>query len=81
MDNKETNLASLTGTAENDALPKPETTEHSSDDLWNYYNLVNATEPQHKKRTGTNQTPAKKHERKKHKARRTQRASRKTNRK
>ena len=77
MNNKEIDF----NTPENDALPKPETTEPSSDDLWNYHNMVQSVEPDHKKHTGTNQTPAKKFKRKKRKARKTQRASRKTNRK
>lgn len=55
--------------------------EDTSQQQWDYYNMVNATEPDHKKRTGTNQTPAKKLERKKRKARKVQRASRKLNRK
>lgn len=55
--------------------------EDTSQQQWDYYNMVNATEPDHKKRTGTNQTPAKKLERKKRKARKVQRASRKINRK
>ena len=78
---KEMELTDIAGTPENNALPKPETTEPSSDDLWNYHNMVQSVEPDHKKRTGTNQTPAKKLERKKRKARKVQRASRKTNRK
>lgn len=51
------------------------------DALWKYHNMVQAVEPDHKHRTGTNQTPAKKAERKKRKARKVQRSSRKTNRK
>ena len=66
---------------QNDTVPKPETTEPSSDELWNYHNMVQSVEPDHKKHPGTNQTPAKKFKRKKRKARKTQRASRKTNRK
>ena len=81
MYNKEMDLTDITGTPENDVLFEQETTGPSSDDLWNYHNMVQSVEPDHKKHTGTNKTPAKKLERKKRKARKTQRASRKTNRK
>ena len=61
--------------------PPKDTNVSNAEDVWNYYNQVQAVEPDHKKRTGTNQTPAKKLERKKRKERKVQRASRKTNRK
>ena len=64
--------------------PAPESnpqTIDSNQDQWNYYNMVNAVEPEKKKHSGTNQTPAKKYQRKKNKARRVQKHSRKMNRK
>ncbi len=88
MNNEENYIPSV-----QDVNPEPEQTGyHITDEpvsastdtaqqQWDYYNMVNAVEPEHKKRTGTNQTPAKKLERKKRKARKVQRASRKTNRK
>lgn len=79
MDNNELDLTNNTI-----KTPRPtevKSTSASIEDLWNYHNMVQAIEPDHKKRTGTNQTPPKKLERKKRKARKTQRASRKINRK
>ena len=64
-----------------ESLPASAKTEDTSKEQWDYYNQVMSVEPDHKKHTGTNQTPAKKLERKKRKARKAQRASRKRNRK
>ena len=83
MNNNEMDLTHLISTPDAET-PKPaevESASASTEELWNYHNMVQAVEPDHKKRTGTNQTPAKKLERKKRKARKVQRASRKTNRK
>ena len=70
-----------TETEEIKEVPSSAVIEDTSSEQWDYYNMVNSVEPDHRKRTGTNQTPAKKQERKKKKARRIQRASRKINRK
>jgi hypothetical protein len=83
MNNNELDLTYIISTPD-DKTPQPaevENTSASTEELWNYHNMVQAVEPDHKKRTGTNQTPAKKLERKKRKARKVQRASRKLNRK
>ena len=83
MNNNELDLTHIISTPDAET-PQPqnvESTPASTEDLWNYHNMVQAVEPDHKHRTGTNQTPAKKLERKKRKARKVQRASRKTNRK
>lgn len=83
MNNNELDLTHIISTPDAET-PQPtevESTSVSTEELWNYHNMVQAVEPDHKKRTGTNQTPAKKLERKKRKARKVQRASRKINRK
>lgn len=83
MENNTMDLTHLISTPDAE-IPQTENVEATSattEDIWNYHNMVQAVEPDHKKRTGTNQTPAKKLERKKRKARKVQRASRKTNRK
>ncbi len=83
MNNNELDLTHIISTpdAETPQAAEVESTSTSTEELWNYHNMVQSVEPDHKKRTGTNQTPAKKLERKKRKARKVQRASRKTNRK
>lgn len=68
----------------NENIVAPENNTPKTEDpnkQWDYFNMVNSTEPEKKKRTGTNQTPARKNIRKKHKARRVQCASRRANRK
>ena len=83
MNNNEMDLTHIISIPDAET-PQPaevESTSASTEELWNYHNMVQAVEPDHKKRTGTNQTPAKKLERKKRKARKVQRTSRKINRK